>query len=110
MRYLQQLRKNAGKTQREVAAYLDVERSTYAKYESGSSEPTFDALTKLAVYFGVTTDYLLSHDEGFNLSELSEVYINFAKRAQNSRLDPDDIELILATAEFLKDKKRSKQF
>lgn len=36
-----------------------IDRTTYVKYETGSSEPNFATLVKLAEYFGVSTDYLL---------------------------------------------------
>ena len=52
-------RLRAKKTQKEVADFLGIERSTYAKYENGSSEPTFDTLRRLAEYFGASSDELM---------------------------------------------------
>ena len=46
----------------ELADYLGVDRTTYVKYETDKSEPTFDTLQKLADYFGVTVDFLMGRD------------------------------------------------
>lgn len=59
MERLKELRNAAGLTQKQMAAVLNIDRTTYVKYESGASEPTFATLTTLAEYFNVTTDYLL---------------------------------------------------
>ena len=59
MRNLKEYRARIGKTQKDVAAYLGIERSTYAKYENGSSEPTFETLRRLSEYFGASVDEMM---------------------------------------------------
>lgn len=59
MEHLKQLRLAKGLLQRDVATLLGVDRTTYVKYENGSSEPSYEILKKLADYFNVTVDYLL---------------------------------------------------
>lgn len=59
MERLKELRTARGLLQKDVAAVLGIDRTTYVKYEKGQSEPSFDILTKLADYFGVSVDYLL---------------------------------------------------
>ena len=59
MRNLKEYRTRMGKTQKDVAAYLGIERSTYAKYENGSSEPTFETLRRLSEYFGASVDEMM---------------------------------------------------
>ena len=59
MERLKQLRTAKNLYQKDVAAYLGVDRTTYVKYEKGTSEPDAATLAKLADYFGVTVDYLL---------------------------------------------------
>lgn len=59
MERLKELRAARGLLQKDVAAVLGIDRTTYVKYEKGQSEPSFDILTKLADYFGVSVDYLL---------------------------------------------------
>lgn len=46
-------------TQKDMADWLGIERSTYGKYEQGSSEPTFETICKLAEFFGVSIEYLM---------------------------------------------------
>jgi repressor LexA len=58
---LKSLREQHGLSQQEVADKLGIDRTTYVKYESGSSKPV-RKLSELAALFGVTTDYLLDND------------------------------------------------
>ena len=46
-------------SQRQVAAALHIERSTYASYETGRSEPSLQNLKRLAALYQVSTDFLL---------------------------------------------------
>lgn len=62
MEQLKKLRINSGKTQKDMAQMLGIDRTTYVKYETGSSEPSFETLSALADFFGVTTDYLLGRE------------------------------------------------
>lgn len=56
---LKQLRTKKNLTQQNMADFLGITRQGYAKYENSDSEPSFEILQKIAVYFGVTTDELL---------------------------------------------------
>ena len=56
---LRELREATGKTQDDIALYLNVGRNTVSRYESGEREPDLQTIKKLADYFNVTTDYLL---------------------------------------------------
>ncbi|WP_144459951.1 helix-turn-helix domain-containing protein [Bacillus pumilus] len=57
------LRKQAGLTQVELAKKLNVSRSALSQYELGTREPNYDLLIKIANFFEVTTDYLLTGKE-----------------------------------------------
>ena len=59
MEQLKALRKNFKYTQKNVADYLGLDRTTYVKYENGQSEPNFETLLKICELFQVSTDYLL---------------------------------------------------
>lgn len=52
MNTLKFFRKKKGETQAEVAAAIGVDRTTYVKYESGASEPSFEMLQRMAEHFG----------------------------------------------------------
>ena len=53
-------------TQNEIAQILDVDRSTYAYYESGRAEPSLGALKKLSTIYHVSTDFLLDNSDEDN--------------------------------------------
>ncbi len=60
---LRTLRRCNGMTQREVAARLHLDRSSYAYYEIGKTEPDLHTLSEIAGIFQVSTDYLLGRGE-----------------------------------------------
>lgn len=66
---LQELRKQKGLTQEELAQILYVSRTAISKWESGRGYPSIDSLKAISKYFGITIDALLSCDEILNLAE-----------------------------------------
>ena len=72
MKRLRQLRTSKNLTQKDVAEFLGVDRTTYVKYETGASEPNFETLQKLAAFCGVSTDYLLNQKRTPALTEKDE--------------------------------------
>ncbi len=66
---LQELRKQKGLTQEELAEFLYVSRTAISKWESGRGYPSIDSLKTIAKFFSVTIDELLSGDEVLNIAE-----------------------------------------
>lgn len=66
---LQELRKQKGITQEELAESLYVSRTAISKWESGRGYPSIDSLKTIARFFGVTVDELLSGDEWLTIAE-----------------------------------------
>ena len=66
---LQELRKQKGITQEELAQALFVSRTAVSKWESGRGYPNIDSLKAIAKFFSVTVDQLLSGEEVLNLAE-----------------------------------------
>lgn len=66
---LQELRKNKGLTQEELAAALYVSRTAVSKWESGRGLPSIDSLKQISVFFDVSIDDLLSADKALSLAE-----------------------------------------
>ena len=58
---LKRLRKEAKKTQAEMADYIEINRSTYGEYERGVITPPIDKMKLLADYFDVSVDYLAGY-------------------------------------------------
>lgn len=56
-------RKKNHYTQQQVANILNMQRGSYAKYETGANTPTVDNILKLADLYSVSTDYLLGRYE-----------------------------------------------
>ena len=60
---LQELRKQKGLTQEELAEILFVSRTAVSKWESGRGVPNIESLKAISRYFSVSIDELLSGDE-----------------------------------------------
>ncbi len=108
MERLKELRKERGLYQKDIANYLEVDRTTYVKYETGASEPDTETLSKLADFFNVSLDYLVGRDdvEEINLTSAGlriPVYGNTAAGIPITAIedfdsdDPDDWEEISDT-------------
>ena len=57
---LKKLRNARNVTQQELADYLSVTRPTIAGYETKGKEPDYNTLFRIASFFDVSVDYLLS--------------------------------------------------
>ena len=66
---LQQLRKQKGLTQEELAEHLHVSRTAVSKWESGRGFPNIDSLKAIAKFFSASLDELLSGEEILNIAE-----------------------------------------
>jgi len=62
------LRKRKGMSQKELTKKLNLNRSTYARYETSTTQPDYDTLKILAKFHNVSIDYILDHNT---------TYINF---------------------------------
>lgn len=66
---LQELRKQKGLTQKELAQALYISRTAISKWESGRGYPNIDSLKAITKFFGVTIDQLLSDDELLTIAQ-----------------------------------------
>ena len=66
---LQELRKQKGLTQEELAEKLYVSRTAVSKWESGRGYPNIDSLKEISRYFSVTIDDLLSGEKLLSLAQ-----------------------------------------
>ena len=60
---LKELRQEKGKTQREMALFIERTERHYQDVEAGKINVSSMMLLKLADYFGVSTDYLLGRTD-----------------------------------------------
>lgn len=58
---LRELRLSVSLTQRQIAQFLKVDRSTYSYYELGKSEPGIETLKQLSTFYGVSIDEMVGN-------------------------------------------------
>ena len=62
---LKELREERGYTQKQLSEELGINSVTYLHYEKEQREPPLSLLADMAVFFGVSVDYLLGlNDSG----------------------------------------------
>ena len=76
---LKKLRKNAHKTQSQIAQLLNITQPAYAKYEKGLTEPDCTALRKLSNYYGVDIDYIVKDVES-KITDLEAEILEVVKK------------------------------
>lgn len=63
MMKLKEIRQDNGKTQKEVADYLNIKQNTYSQYENEKRQIPIEILIRLADYYDVSVDYLLGRTD-----------------------------------------------
>ena len=74
---LQELRKQRGLTQEELAEALYVSRTAISKWESGRGYPNIDSLKEISNFFSVSIDDLLSSEKMLFIAEFIAPFSNF---------------------------------
>ena len=81
------LRKRKGRTQDDMAAALDLKRSTLSGYENGVAQPGIDVLVSFSGYFNLSIDTLLKIDiAGLSESQLGELERGYDDYVKGSNL------------------------
>lgn len=60
---IKQLRQNKKLSQQKLSDHLNMNRATYARYETDDNQADYDTLLKLADFFEVSLDYLLGRTD-----------------------------------------------
>ncbi len=90
------LRKERGLTQQALAEMVGMHISQIRRYESGQSQPTLDAIRKLAVSLSVSADMLLFEKDERGPDEDLKLQFEAA-----SRLDPEEKNVIRSVIESI---------
>jgi transcriptional regulator with XRE-family HTH domain len=90
------LRKERGLTQQALAELVSMHISQIRRYESGQSQPTLEAIRKLAVALSVSADMLLFEKDERGPDD--ELKLQFEAA---SRLDPEEKRVILSVIESI---------
>ncbi len=72
---LKELRTKSGLTQEALSKSLNINRATYAHYETGRREPDNEIMQLLATFFNVSVDYLLGRTDIRNFDKLKDQII-----------------------------------
>ena len=99
MERLKKLRDSKNLTQKELADILNVDRTTYVKWETGSSNPSLDTVIKISKFFNFFTDYLLGNEtsakptteKGIKIPVLGEVAAGYPIFADENIIDYEEI-------------------
>ena len=67
---IKELRQKRGITQEEFSEVLQVSVQTVSRWENGVNAPDLSMLPQLAIYFRVTTDYLLGLERNDTMAKL----------------------------------------
>ena len=104
---LVQLRKARNLSKREVSFILNLEQSTYGKYELGHRQPSLEVLSDISGLFNVSTDYLLGKSDVVTIQgdvkreptykeRLAQEFMDMVENVPDEKLDK--VILLLHTA------------
>lgn len=81
---LKQHRELCALTQQQVADILNINRTTYTKYETGVSEPSHDVLKRIVSIFGTDYNSLFDENSPF-VPVVNEEELNFANLSNDEK-------------------------
>ncbi|MDX9726619.1 MAG: LexA family transcriptional regulator [Bacteroidales bacterium] len=87
------LRKRRGRTQDDVAAGLNLKRSTLSGYENGVAQPGIDILISFSGYFSMSIDTLLKID----MTSLSESQLGELERGYDAYVKGSNLRVLATT-------------
>ena len=98
------------RTQEGVAKQIGVSRARYSHYENGRSEPDYETLKKLADYYKVTIDYLLTGTEKKkNIEdEIADPDLQIAYRDMQE-FSPESRQQAIEFIQYLKEKEKKRK-
>jgi transcriptional regulator with XRE-family HTH domain len=87
---LKLLRKEKELNQEDIAKMLNITRAAYGKIETGVNDPTLRHLIKLAVYYNVSLDWLITGEK-----ENTQRFDNHSKEIQKMLNDMENSKSLL---------------
>lgn len=108
---LKEFRERCGMTQRQIARVLQMDRSTYAYYETGKTSPDISTLYRLAQLFKISLDDLIGEiqdpDKPLTLHSPSIEYSVFSDNEKMFNLDDEEQTLVMYYRLLSNEKKRN---
>lgn len=88
---IKKIREQKGLMQKEVAFVAEMQASNYSKIESGQRDISVEALDKIAVFFGMTIDELIHHEDNKAITPVKVLDKTANEKVQLiSQLDEED--------------------
>lgn len=101
---IKECREKLGLSQEELAIRMGYStRSSISRIEKGQNEISQSKVKEFAKILNTTPEYLMGISDNYQ-EKLEGVYFNFAKKAQEDGIDPDDIQMALEMIKKLKNK------
>lgn len=100
-----------GKTRNDICKDLGIKYTTLADWLNGKTYPRIDKIELLAQYFNITKADLVEDHQDTPKStsasgpQLDDVYLRFARQAQEDGLSPQDLELVINTIKNIRNKR-----
>ncbi len=98
---IQNLRKQRGMSQEQLAEAVGVSRQAVSKWEAEQSIPDIDKIILICDYFGVTTDYILRNEEISNTETTQSTNTNENEEKEENIENKKKSTLLLAVAVML---------
>lgn len=105
------IREKQGLMQKQVAAHIEVDKSTYSKIEKGHRDLTVAELTKIAGLFNLTVDQVINYDENISPREVTiedKSTVEQIKLIQ--QLDEEDRSIVFKMVDKMLTTKKFKDF
>lgn len=103
---LEKLCASKGKSVFAVTSELNITPSTVSYWKKKGASPKGETLSKIASYFSVTTDYLLSGKEATSKPAVTDDDIKFALFGTDGEVTDEMFEEVKRFADYLKEKKK----
>ena len=98
---IQNLRKQRGLSQEQLAEAVGVSRQAVSKWEAEQSVPDIDKIILICDYFGVTTDYILRDEEMSCMEAIQSINTNKNEDKEESKENEKKSALLLTVAVML---------
>jgi len=109
---LRSLRSEAGLTQEQVAEAINISHPAYVRYENDQRTPKADIAIRLASFFGITVEKLLSGKDGEQESvyhpQISDDDIKFALFNGDKEITDAQFEEVKRFAQFIQEREKRK--
>ncbi len=104
------IREKQNLMQKEVALYINVDKSTYSKIEKGLREVTVIELNKMSKLFRLSVDQIINYDDGIPQEVIIEDKTAVEQMRLIQQLEEDDKQTIFKLIDKMLTNKKFKDF